>query len=53
MVQPLAVNDDIPAESDIYLVVRGLKVLREGVQSVIHAEDLKGWCQEDKREKDP
>ena len=48
-----AVNDYIPSESEIDMAVRVFKGGRVGDPSGMRAEDLKGWCQEAKREKDP
>ena len=53
LVQPAAVNDDTPAEADIYMAVRRLKIGKEGGASGTRAENLKEWLREAKREKDP
>ena len=51
LVQPEAVNDDIPAKTEIGLAVRGLKGGRLGGPLGMRAEDMKGWRKEAKREK--
>ena len=48
LVQPAAVNNDIPEESDIDMAVQGLKLGRVGWASVMIVEDLKGWRKEAK-----
>ena len=52
MVQPAEVNNYVPTEAEIELAVRGLKCGREGGPLVMRAEDLRGWRNEAKREKD-
>ena len=49
LVQPVAVNNDIPAEEEIELAVWGMKCGRAGGLLVMRAEDLKGWRKEAKR----
>ena len=49
--QRAAVNDKIPAESDIEMAVRVLKGGRAGRPPGMIEEDLKGWHKEAKREK--
>ena len=53
MVQTEAVNDDVPTESEVNLVVRGMKGERAGSTSGMRTEDLKGWHKEAKCEKYP
>ena len=53
LVQPAAVNEEIPAEAEIDMAVRGLKGGRAGGPLGMRAEDLKGWCKEAKRKKNP
>ena len=43
LVQPAAVNDDVPTEAEIDLAVRGLKGGRVGGPLGMRLEDLKGW----------
>ena len=52
MVQPVAVNDELPTEVEVKLAVRALKGGRAGGPSGMRAEDLKGWSKEDKWEKE-
>ena len=53
LVQPAAVNDDIPAEAEIEMLMQGLKSGRAGVPSGMCTDDLKGWLREAKCKKDP
>ena len=53
LVQPLAVNDDIPTETEIEMAVLGLKRGRAGVPPGMLLEYLQGWLKEAKTEKDP
>ena len=48
----MAVNYDIPVESEIYMTVRGLEGGRAGGSSGMRAKYLKGWHQEANRDKD-
>ena len=43
MVQPAAVNYDIPVQAEIEMAVRELKVGRARGSLVMREEDLKGW----------
>ena len=53
LVQPSAVNDDIPQEADIDIEVLGLKGVRAGGLSGMRVKDLKERQQDTKCEKDP
>ena len=53
MVQPAAVNDDVPTEAEIDLAVRGLKGGRVGGPLGMRLEDLKRWRKEAKCDKEP
>ena len=43
IVQPAAVNYDIPVQAEIEMAVQGLKVGRARGSLVMREEDLKGW----------
>ena len=49
----MAVNYDIPVESEIYMTVRGLEGGRAGGSSGMRVEYLKGWHQEANHNKYP
>ena len=49
LVQPAAVNDDVPTVAEVKMLVRGLKGGRAVGPFGMILEDLKGWRKEDKR----
>ena len=52
LVHPAVVNDNVPTEAKVELLVQGLKVGRAGGPLGMRSEVLKWWRKEDKREKD-
>ena len=52
LVQLAAVNNEIPTEAEVELVVRGLKSRRAVCSSGMRTEDMKGWRKKAKREND-
>ena len=52
LVQLSAVNNDIPVEAEIEIVVQGMKGGIEGGPSGMREEELKGWRKKSKREKE-
>ena len=52
LVQLSAVNNDIPVEAEIEIVVQGMKGGIEGGPSGMRADNLKGWRKNANREKD-
>ena len=53
LVQPLAVNDDVPTEEEVEMAVQWLKGGRVGGTLGMRVEELNRWRMEDNWEKDP